>query len=192
MNLIFFDTESTALDAGWGRLLCASFVALEGEVWTYRADKRPFKTKDPIDDSRLAIAIREVLEPADMVVSQNGKMHDVPLVNACLARVGERPIRLKRHLDVMYYFGYSSMKIGGKSLDNAARFFKSPNQKTPLDKEIWKRAAAGDRKSLDLVADHCQQDALVLRDLFPSVAPLVKQFNANLSQYWKAIKEVEG
>src|SRR5690348_8538326 len=104
MRILFYDTESTSLAASWGRLLCASFVPLTGDVFTFRGDKRPYKGRETVDDSKLCIAIRNELESADIVVSWNGILHDIPLLNARLALAGERPCRLDekhgtRHID---------------------------------------------------------------------------------------------
>ena len=58
-----YDTESTDLSASWGRVLCCSFVGLEGDAYTFRADRAPHKGKTKIDDSKLVVAIRDELEP---------------------------------------------------------------------------------------------------------------------------------
>src|SRR5207253_9194144 len=106
-------------------------------------------------------------ESADIVVGWNSILHDVPLLNARLARVGERPCNLDekhgtRHLDAMYYVGGTSMKIGGRRLDTAAKFFDLENQKTPLNGEVWQRAAAGDKKAMDQIVIHGEGDVVAL------------------------------
>jgi uncharacterized protein YprB with RNaseH-like and TPR domain len=195
LKITFFDTESTDLSANWGRLLCASFVGLDGEVITYRKDRRPFKGRNKVDDSRLAVAIRDEIEKSDIIVGWNSILHDLPLVNARLAAAGERPIRVgERHgvmnLDLMYYAGGQSMKIGGRRLDTVAKFFRCDNQKTPLDGETWQLAATGDAEAMDLVVEHCEADVLVLRDVWPHLAPGVKKHQFTMAEVWPFIEQI--
>ena len=142
MKVLFYDTESTDLSASWGRILCASFCGLEGDAYTFRADRKKYAGSTLIDDSKLVVAIRDELESADLIVGWNSILHDQPLLNARLAVAGERSLLLGEkygtwHLDLMWYAGGQSMKIGGRRLDTVAKFFKAPNQKTPLDGEAW-------------------------------------------------------
>jgi uncharacterized protein YprB with RNaseH-like and TPR domain len=195
MRVVIFDTESTDLAASWGRILCCSFVELDGEPWTYRADEKRFKGKTLIDDSKLCVAVRDELERADLIVGWNSILHDIPLLNARLAVAGERTCQLGEkygtwHLDAMFYSGGQSMKVGGRRLDTVAKFFKAPNQKTPLDGEIWQLAGVGDKDALEKVVEHCEFDVLVLRDLLNHLAPHVKKFTFTLGEIWPHIREI--
>ena len=108
IKVLFFDTESTALDGDWGRILCASFLELtEEQPYTYRKDLRPCIGRNKIDDSKLVVAVRKEIESADIVIGWNSILHDIPLLNARLAAADERPIRLGEkygiaHIDLMY------------------------------------------------------------------------------------------
>lgn len=195
MKVLFFDTESTSLTAIMGRLLCASFVGLKGKPYCYRIDEHTFRRPKKIDDSKLAIAIRNELETADIIVGWNSIQHDVPLLNARLAKAGARPLTSApeggpSHLDLMWYAGGNSLKIGSKKLDNVAKFFNLPNQKTRLEWEVWQEAGTGDKKSMDLVAKHCDYDVLTLRDSWPHLAPYVKKFKLPLCKFWHVIDKL--
>jgi uncharacterized protein YprB with RNaseH-like and TPR domain len=148
-----------------------------------------------VDDGRLAVAIRKELETSDIIVGWNSILHDIPLVNARLAAANERPIRVGErhgvmHLDLMWYAGGQSMKIGGRKLDTVARFFQCENQKTALDGETWQLAATGDRDAMDQVVEHCEADVLVLRDVFPHLAPGVKKHQFNLGEVWQFLANI--
>jgi uncharacterized protein YprB with RNaseH-like and TPR domain len=200
VKVLFFDTESTDLSASWGHILCASFVDLNGKVYTHRIDSKKFKTDEPADDSRLVPAIRDELESADIIVSWNGIRHDIPLLQARLAFAGERlygegRLAPPKHLDLMYYVSGRNgsgvgMKVGSQRLDTTAKFFGTENQKTPLDGVVWQRAAAGHKPSLNLIVEHCEADTLVLRDVFPKLAPQVKKMSFPLSQVWRYLAEI--
>lgn len=195
MKILFYDTESTDLSASWGRVLCCSFSELKGKPYTFRADQSRFKGETLIDDSKLVTAIRNELESADIVIGWNSILHDAPLLNARLALAGERGIALGEkfgtwHLDLMYYSGGQSMKVGGRRLETVSKFFKTKDNKTPLDGETWQLAGTGNKEALNEVVKHCEQDVLVLRQLFPHLAPHVKKFQFPLSEVWPFIDKI--
>lgn len=197
MKVTFFDTESTSLTANWGRILCASFVDLgeASEVKTYRRDVKPYVGRTKVGDERLCVAIRNELERSDIIVGWNSILHDIPLLNARLTQVGERPAKIGEkygtsHLDLMYYAGGQSMKIGGRSLATVSKFFGVDHEKTPLDGETWQLAAANDVDAMDLVAEHCEADVLVTRDVFPYLAPSVKKFQFPLGDVWNFLEAI--
>lgn len=195
MDVLFFDTESSDLAASWGRIMCCSFASLSGEVYTFRYDRAKYKGEDLIDDSKLCVAIRDEIEKADMIVGWNSILHDIPLLNARLALAGERSTLTGErhgvsHCDLMWYAGGQSMKIGGRRLDTVAKFFNCENQKTALDGQTWQRAAVGDKKSLDLVVEHCEADVEVLRDVWPHLVPNVKKFQFNLGEVWQFVDQI--
>lgn len=195
MRALFYDTESTNLAAAWGRVLCASFADGTSEPYTFRSDRKKWGGKNLIDDGPLCVAIRDELESADMIVGWNSILHDVPLVNARLAKIGERPVRLGEkhgtwHLDLMWYSGGQSMKIGGRRMDLVAKYFGTEDQKTPLDPETWQLAGAGDKKAMDLVVEHCEADVEVLRALFPRLANGIKKFQFSLGEVWPFLEAI--
>lgn len=195
MKVLFYDTESTDLSASWGRILCASFATLDGDPYTFRADRKKWAGKNIVDDSILCKAIRDELEKADFIVGWNSILHDVPLLNARLSLCGERACRLSekngvRHLDLMWYSSGQSMKIGSRKLANVSKFFKVDHSKTPLDGETWQLASTGDKKAMNLVVEHCESDVLVLRDLWPNLAPMVSKFQFSLGEVWSFIDKI--
>jgi len=195
VKVLIFDTESTNLSASWGRILCTSFVTLDGEVYTYRGDVRPYRGRTRIDDKKVVVATRNELESADIVVGWNSILHDIPLLNARLAKAGERSVKLgekygTQHLDLMYYAGGQSMKVGGRKLDTIAKFFGVENQKTALDGDVWQLAGTGDHNAMDQVVEHCELDVLVVRDLWPFLVPHVKKFQFPLADVYPFVSQI--
>lgn len=178
MKIVFADTESTDLKAMMGRILCASFVTLDGEPYTFRFDEKPWIGKNKIDDAKLCVAIRDELEKFNLIVGWNSKLHDIPLLNARLAKAGQRPYHCQNfHLDAMWYAGGSSMKIGSRKLDNVAKFFSLNEQKTDISWDEWQLAGAGDKAAMQTVVHHCEQDVKVLRDTYHHLLPFVKNLH---------------
>lgn len=195
MHVLFYDTESTDLAASWGRILCASYATLDGEVYTHRRDDYADQMATNIDDGPLLAHVKATLEAADLIIGWNSILHDIPLLNARLAKNGMDPIRTGerhgvRHLDLMWYAGGQSMKIGSRRLDSVAKFFNCENQKTALDGETWQLASAGDEPAMDLIVEHCEADVLVLRDVFPHLAPHVHKFNFSFSEVWPSLGDI--
>lgn len=91
---LFWDLETTGLTAIMGRLLACAFADGFGRTHSFRIEDFPGRT--PIDDSRLVVAVRDELEQADLWVTWNGKLFDVPFLNARLLKAGERPVQIGR------------------------------------------------------------------------------------------------
>lgn len=177
MRVVFWDLETTDLKALMGRVLCCSFKPLGEKVYTYRTDEKPYIGRRLIDDSKLVRAVRDELESYNLIVGHNIKMFDIPFLNARLAKHGQRKLRPQFVLDTMYYVGYSAMRIGSKRLDNVQKYFELAEAKTPLDWETWQEAGAGDRKSLNNVVKHCEQDVKVLEELYPIILEYVSNLH---------------
>lgn len=170
---LFWDLETTNLTAIMGRLLACAFSDGFGRTRVLRIEDFPGRT--PIDDSRLAVAIRDELEQADLWVTWNGKLFDVPFLNARLLKAGERPLRSDvKHTDLMYYSRGQFVRIGSSKLENVSKFVNSPNRKTPLDWETWQLAQQGVREAMDLVVEHAVADVLVTRDVFAHLRPHIR------------------
>lgn len=182
MRIAAIDTESTDLSASWGRILCASFLPIRDPVtldapYTFRADRKPWRGRDVIDDSKLVAAISAEINKYELIVTWNGKLHDIPLLNARLAKAGLPPTDPHMHLDLMWRAGGNGLKIGSKRLENVQRFFGLSEAKTPLDGVEWQRAAAGDHKALDRIAEHCEQDVKVLTLAYWRMIRLVRSIS---------------
>ncbi len=175
LDIVFADIETTNLGAAWGHLLCASFCDSWGLVTTYRRDDPEFyNPDDPIDDSRLAAAIRDHLERYDIVVGHNVRLFDRPFLNARLLHSKERPLRTdQKYIDTLHLVGGQNLRLGSRRLDTVAKFLHLDQQKTQLDGDVHQQADAGNRAAMDLVVEHCEQDVRVLRSAWPYLKPFI-------------------
>lgn len=175
MRIVAVDLESTGLTGIMGRVLCASFAPIaaeNGRVKTFRAEE--YATDDPIDDGPLAAAIRDELEDYNLWVTWNGKMFDMPFLQARLLKAGLRPLEPRMHLDLMYYARGVTMRIGSSKLVNVQKFLGLDEAKTDISWEDWQRAGMGDEKAMEEVVTHCEQDVKVLREAYWKMIPLVR------------------
>jgi len=164
-NTLFWDLETTALNGMMGRILACAFADSFGQTDYVRYDD--MAGDSIIDDGPIVRAIKKRLEAADVWVTWNGRLFDVPMLNARLAKAGEAPLRTDiKHIDLMYYARGRFMRIGSSKLENVSKFVNSPNRKIPLDWAVWQMAMVGDREAMDLVVEHAVADVLVTRDVF--------------------------
>lgn len=172
MRIVAFDCETTDLKALMGRILCCSFYPIVGsekvggDVYTLRGDAKKLKDRDIINDHKLVCAIRDELEKYNVIVGWNSKLFDLPMINARLAKYGERLCHPQMHLDLMYYAGGCSLRIGSKKLVNVQKYFQLGEEKSEIAWEQWQRAAALDKAAMDEVVDHCERDVKVLNEAY--------------------------
>lgn len=73
------------------------------------------------------------------------------------------------HWDI-YYTVRNKFKLSRNSLDNACDYFGIEG-KTPIKKDVWRKAQFGDKKSLDIVLTHNKGDVEILEELHDLVSP---------------------
>lgn len=174
-NMAFLDIEATDLKGNFGRMLCISIADVFGNVQTLRGDDPRFAGVKRRDDSRLAVAARDLLESYDQWVGWNSKMYDIPFIDTRLLIAGERPLRKDvMHIDPMWKAGRFSLTLHSRRLDAVAKTFRLDAQKTPLDFDTWQDAAEGEKWAMDQVVEHCEADVLALRGAFWVLKPLIK------------------
>lgn len=179
MRVLGYDLECTSLSGMVGHILCCSFIDItncgscEDKVETYRLDEKRFRNrKDVSNDSKLAEAIRDRLEQADIVFGWNNKLFDDKFLKIRLAKYGLRGLQIRWSLDGMWIV--RTHFRGSSKLDNVQKFLSLPESKTPITWDDWARASALQRDGMDRVVEHCEADVRVLRDAYWRVLPFVK------------------
>lgn len=179
MRYIGFDLECTSLSGMIGRILCCSFKPIvlpkmKTDVYTLRGDDRKFRNpEDIVDDSKLVVAIRDELESYDVIVGHNSKLFDRKFLNARLLKANERPLKPMFHIDTMWIVR-SHMRISSR-LQNVQQFLGLPDEKTPISWDNWMRGAAFDKKAMDEIVHHCEQDVKVLEQAYWRLVPHVRE-----------------
>ena len=172
LTIGYFDIETTF--STQPRVLYAAVADAWGNVYGFDRNEYPGADKW-VDDLALINAYVDKLEEFDIVVSWNGKLFDVPVLNARFAtNKSKRRYAPEHHIDLMYQAGMGKMRIGRRSLEHVSDVFDSPNRKTPLDVRTWDTATSGSWESeeaYDRIKEHCDADVLVLRDVFNDLKP---------------------
>src|SRR5258706_5472762 len=173
MRIAAVDLETSGLEGDWGSILCASFLPITeednyGEVYTLT---RKVRAKDPRDDGALASKIRDEIAKYNVIVTWNGKLFDIPFLNARLLKAGKADYNPQMHLDMMWYATGSSARLASRRLDSVAQFFKTKSQKYDVDHDTLQRARFGDEAALKEVITHCEMDVRILSEVYWKLLP---------------------
>lgn len=155
----YFDIETT-----FSNEPIVLYAAIADQFGTVREFRRG---PDITNDRELVNAYARALEEYDILVSWNGKLFDVPVIQSRLGFWGDAVLRPNMHVDLMYYATGTFNRLGRKSLQNVSEYFEVSNQKTPLRIRQWNGAMAGKDEDYEKIATHCNADVLVLRDVLP-------------------------
>ena len=179
VRTILWDIEATNLRANFGFMLCVGWKVV-GEkkihIESIMDFPRYFK-KDPTDDEQLAKVAHTVLSNADEWVTWYGKKFDVPYVNSRLLyhKHDLLPPGIK-HIDGWWVSKYKLLLHSNRMA--AVAQFLGKSVKTHFGGPTWIKAAAGNRKAIKYVEDHCYKDIIELENVYKRILPLIPPTHA--------------
>lgn len=128
------------------------------------------------DDKRLLRGIWQLLDEADIIVTQNGKMFDEKKLRARFIQHGFQPPSSYRHIDTKQlaskHFGFTSNKLEYLA-DKLCGQKKSKHQKFP-GFELWLECLRGNKEAWREMERYNKQDVIVLEQLYKKLSPWVK------------------
>lgn len=152
----FWDIETTDLKGNIGVIIASCIKEVgKDEVIVQR------EGRTGSNDKQLCIAIRDQLEQFHIIFGYYSRGFDLPMLNTRLLRWGERSVKPMMHCDVYFSMVRSGPTINttNRRLDTILKHLRTKNQKTPLNPEVWQRAALdGDKESMDIIVEHCIAD----------------------------------
>jgi len=167
------DIEATNLAADFGRVLCACVKPLDGKTLTIsQTNSKSFKDR-PWDDSEVVKRTMEELSKYDVWVTYYGKGFDIPFLKTRALSIGDRPYLYAFHIDLYFWVKYG-LRMSRRSLLRMQEYLNLTEKKTPLTPEIWQKATAGNREAYNSIIEHCQQDVIVLEDVYKAALPHIK------------------
>ncbi len=171
-NILFFDIESTGLNATFGTILCI------GYKWSHKPKVHiptilDYSKQDFLDDKGLVKAFAAEYEKADFAVGHYASRFDIPMIQSKLLRYGLPPLAPVPLVDT-WRVARDTFKFHSNRLATIEGFLGLPHSKTPISFDDWLQAAHGSRKALKQVVEHCRQDILVLEDAFHRMRPWMK------------------
>jgi len=131
------------------------------------------------DDKRIVKSMWNLIDGADVILAHNGKKFDAKKLNARFIKHGLNPPSPYQIIDTLLIarsgFGFTSNK-----LDDLCEYFGLP-QKTDTNFDLWKRAFYGDKQALEDMSKYCNNDSLILEELYLKLRPWIKSgVNLNL------------
>ena len=124
------------------------------------------------DDNRIMKSLWDLLDEADIVVTHNGDMFDIPKINSRLIVNNLPPVSPYFSIDTCKIckkqFGFSSNK-----LDALASYFGFKH-KLDTDFNLWKSCLEGDITALNYMEEYNKQDVILLEEVYIKLRPWIK------------------
>ena len=172
-KILFFDIESTALNATFGTILCIGYKFL-GDPKVHVPTIMDYAKKGMRDDRGLVERFAKIYDWADYSVGHYSSRFDLPMIRTKLLKYGFPPLAPKPHLDT-WWIARRELKLHSNRLAVLQDFLGCKASKTPLKPDDWLSAALGDKKALKYIVEHCKFDVLVLEEVFLKLRPLAKE-----------------
>lgn len=139
--------------------------------------------KDMEDDSGILAVMWELLNQADVVITQNGKNFDQKKLNARFLLNGFQPPSSYKHIDTKViaskHFGFTSNKLAYMTDKLCVKYKKMDHQKF-AGFELWKECLAGNVEAWDEMEIYNKHDVLALEELYNKLIPWDDSINFNL------------
>lgn len=183
ISSVVLDIETTALDAGYGVVLCMSYESSKepGVIKTLRTDKlnaKDWKRGIRGNDREVVKQANEVIRNHNVVVAHNGRFFDIPFLRTRAMVHRLAPLHDMVIVDPCR-IGRSRFRFGRNSLQRMLDVLKIAERKTPLDLTVWSDVLHnGTPEAMEEIVEHCERDVAALSALTAHVAPFIKQFDS--------------
>lgn len=140
--------------------------------------------KDIRDDKNLLLPLWRLLDEADIVVTQNGKNFDCPVLNARFIYHGFQPPSPYKHLDtyqiVKKAAKFTSSKLAFLTSKLCTKYVKLEHKKFP-GFDLWTECLKGNKAAWDEMKKYNIQDVLSTEELYTKLRPWTPQNAAAVS-----------
>ena len=169
------DVSLNMLGSDWSILSwCAKWV---GEDHIYYQDLRGSKNIN--DDSKLLKQIWQLMDEADIILSQNGVRFDVPKLNSRFIINGMQPPSSFRQIDTKIMarkFGFTSNKLEYLTNKLCKKNKKSKHAKFS-GFAMWDECMKGNKEAWKEMEEYNKMDVLSLEELYFKLAPWDNKIN---------------
>lgn len=139
--------------------------------------------KDMEDDSKMLRKIWNLINEADILITQNGKKFDEKKLNARFLINGMKPPSKCKHIDTCElakrYFGFTSNKLEYMTNKLNKKYKKLRHAKFD-GFELWKECLARNPEAWKEMEKYNKYDVLSLEELYKILAPWDNSINFNL------------
>lgn len=137
--------------------------------------------KNRVDDKELVKTMRDLLDNADIVVSQNGISFDHKVLNARFIKHNLTPPSPYKMIDTLNE-AKRYLKLPSYKLDDMGKYFDIGSKIKHEGFDLWKKCIEGDEKAWSTMKKYNAQDVRLTEELYLRIRPFMKT-HPNLSAY---------
>lgn len=175
----FFDIETSNLKADFGIILCYRILSEDGEMLRYTLS--PEEIKSGVFDKNLVESFCKDARKFDRIVGYYSSKFDAPFIRTRAVHYNiDFPLYGEvKHTDA-YLIVKHKLNLHSRRLGVVAPFFNIPAKDHPLNPTVWIKCLGGDKKSLDFVGVHCDEDVESLRQLWGKINKYARITNTSI------------
>jgi uncharacterized protein YprB with RNaseH-like and TPR domain len=160
----YFDIETDNLFADFGTMLTWCLKEKDGKIYHDQITKK--ELFDLKGDERIVKSLLEKMKEYKILVGYNSDRFDIPFLRARALYYGLDelvPGYGEQYTWDLFWTARSKLRITRKSLDNVCDLLGIEG-KTPISREVWRRAKYGDKEALKEVLVHNKGDVEILEE----------------------------
>ena len=159
----YLDIETDGLKADFSTMLSWAIKEKDGDVTTGVITKE--ELFNGVYDKRLIQECVDEMRKYAIIITYFGSRFDIPYLRTKALHYGmDFPGYGELYHFDLYYTVKSKLNLSRKSLDNACDYLGIEG-KTPISKDMWRRAKYGDSEGLSEVLAHNIPDVVILEQL---------------------------
>ncbi len=195
-KVLIFDIETAPIEAYvwglWDNNVALNQIVKDWSVLSWSAkwlnskkvmyeDQR--NAKQVRDDKKLLVGIWNLLDEADVVITQNGKKFDQKKLNSRFVINGFNPPSSFKHIDTFLlakkHFGFTSNKLEYMSDKLCTKYKKLKHNKFP-GQELWTECLKNNQSAWKEMERYNKHDVLALEELYKKLIPYDNTVNFNV------------
>lgn len=166
-------TITSIINAGWKEYGSKKTHCIN--AWDF-----PEWDDDINNDKQVCLAIKEVLEDADAVVTHNGKRFDWKYLQTRLTIHGIPPLGKIHHIDTCS-IARANLYLFNNKLSTVGQFLADDNKMQHEGWDLWVKVHGRDPKAMKTMEKYCKQDVKLLEKVYDELLPFIKNApNRNL------------
>jgi uncharacterized protein YprB with RNaseH-like and TPR domain len=164
---VVVDIEATNLQADFGYIICYSLKEKGGdiihrcvtpeEIWQHKFDKGVMKQ-----------FVKDIKGYTRLIVYYGGRRRfDIPYLRTRALRWGIPFPTWKEYMVTdVFDLVKPMLRLHRNRLECAADLLDIPSKQHRLNPEVWMKGQAGDKRSLDYIQTHCDEDVVTLEQVY--------------------------
>lgn len=175
----YLDIESSGLQADFAIVLSYCIKKENGEILKRVLTKKELES-GIFDRELLKQCVQDMLK-FDRLIYHYGNRFDIPVLRTrCVYWKIYFPLYKEVKGTDTYPILKYKFKLHSNRLESACDFFGIPSKKHRIQPDIWIKALSGDKKSLDWILKHNEEDVVSLEELYKRINPYSNITNSSI------------